>query len=257
MHLSSNRAVARVAALLALLSIAACSDSPLSPLAPTSADFARGGGGKPPRPPKPTPTHDPILFIHGYNGNSTTWSTMVSRFKADGWTDAELVNWSYSYRQSNATTAAQIQQKVDSILNATGATKVDIITHSMGPLSARYYVRNLGGDAKVDALVSLGGANHGTTTANFCFDTSCIEMRPNSTFLTNLNSIDETWGSPRYATWWSDCDEVINPNSSAVLNGAINTQTACISHSSLHEDVGVYRQVRDMVNTPPLLATTP
>ena len=102
---------------------------------------------------------------------------MVNRFKADGWTDAELVNWSYNYRQSNATTAALIQQKVDSILNVTGATKVDIITHSMGPLSARYYTRNLGGDAKVDALVSLGGANHGTTIAAFCFDTSCVEMR--------------------------------------------------------------------------------
>jgi triacylglycerol lipase len=253
MHLSSNRAVARVAALLALLTVAACSDSPLSPLAPTSPDFARGGR---PKPPKPAPTHDPILFIHGYNGNSATWSTMVARFKADGWTDAELVNWSYNFRQSNATTATEIQQKVDAILSATGATKVDIITHSMGPLSARYYIRNRGGDGKVDALVSLGGANHGTTTASFCFDVSCVEMRPNSAFLADLNSIDETWGSPRYATWWSDCDEVINPNSSALLAGASNTQTACISHSALHEDAGVYQQVRDMVHTP-LLALAP
>ena len=88
------------------------------------------------------------------------------------------MNWSYDFRQSNATTAALIQQKVDSILLATGATQVDIITHSMGTLSARYYIRNLGGDGKVDALVSLGGANHGTTTASFCPDASCIEMRP-------------------------------------------------------------------------------
>jgi len=257
MRLSSHRAAARVAASLALLTVAACSDSPFSPLSPTSADFARGGGGKPPKPPPPTLTHNPILFVHGYNGNSGTWTTMVSRFKADGWTDAELVNWSYNYRQSNATTAAQIAQKVDSILLVTGATKVDIITHSMGPLSARYYVRNLGGDGKVDALVSLGGANHGTATANFCFDMSCVEMRPNSTFLTNLNSIDETWGTPRYATWWSNCDEVINPRSSALLTGATNTQTACISHSALHEDAGVYQQVRDMVNTTTTLAIAP
>lgn len=182
---------------------------------------------------------------------------MVSRFKADGWTNAELANWSYNYRQSNATTAALIKQKVDSILAATGATKVDIITHSMGPLSARYYIRNIEDAGKVDALVSLGGANHGTTIASLCFDVSCVEMRPNSTFLTNLNSVDETWGSPRYATWWSDCDEVINPNSSALLSGALNTQTACISHSALHEDAGVYAQVRDMVNVPRLLALAP
>jgi triacylglycerol lipase len=249
--------VARVAALLALLTVAACSDSPLDPLAPTAPGFAKGGGGKPP---KPTPTHNPILFVHGWNASSSTWTTMVGRFKNDGWTDAQLVNWSYDFHQSNANTAALIQQKVDSMLLATGATKVDIITHSMGTLSARYYVRNLGGDGKVDALVSLGGANHGTTTAGLCPDVSCIEMRPSSTFLTNLNSVDETWGTPRYAVWWSPCDEVINPHSSPLLNGATNTQTVCMLHSQLHEDLGVYRQVRDMVNvvnTAPLLALAP
>jgi triacylglycerol lipase len=259
MRPSSHRAVARVAVLLALLSVAACSDSPLDPLAPTAPGFARGGngGGGGGKPPKPTPTHNPILFVHGWNASSSTWTTMVSRFRNDGWTDAQLVNWSYDFHQSNATTAALIQQKVDSMLLATGATKVDIVTHSMGTLSARYYVRNLGGDGKVDALVSLGGANHGTTTASLCADVSCVEMRPSSTFLTNLNSVDETWGTPRYAVWWTPCDEVINPHSSPLLNGATNTQTVCMSHSQLHEDLGVYRQVRDMinvVNTAPLLA---
>jgi triacylglycerol lipase len=172
---------------------------------------------------------------------------MVGRFLNDQWTTAELVNWSYNYRQSNATTASQISFKVDSILNATGAAKVDIITHSMGALSARYYVRNLGGAGKVDALITLGGANHGTNTALFCADASCIEMRPNSSFLTALNSVDESWGSPRYATWWSDCDEVISPHSSALLLGATNNQTACLQHSQLHENSTVYSQVKAWV----------
>ena len=255
MRVSSTRAVARVAALLALLSVAACSDSAYDLLGPTAPSFAKGSHGKPP---KPVPLHNPILFVHGWNASSSTWTTMVGRFKTDGWTNAELVNWSYNFRQSNATTAAQIEQKVDSIIRVTGASKVDIVTHSMGALSARYYVRNLGGDGKVDALVTLGGANHGTATANFCFDTSCFEMRPNSTFVNALNADDETWGTPRYATWWSDCDEVISPHSSALLAGATNTQTACITHSQLHEDVGVYQQVRDMVNAPAtLLALAP
>jgi triacylglycerol lipase len=260
MRLSSHRAVAHVAALLALLTVAACSDLPLDPLGPTAPSFAKGGGGGGGKPPKPTPTHNPILFVHGWNASSSTWTTMVGRFKNDGWTDAQLVNWSYDFHQSNATTAALIQQKVDSMLLATGSTHVDIITHSMGALSARYYVRNLGGDGKVDALVSLGGPNHGTTTATLCAttDVSCKEMLPNSTFLTNLNSTDETWGTPRYAVWYSPCDEVINPHSSPLLSGATNTQTTCLTHSQLHEDLGVYRQVRDMVNvvstSVPLLA---
>lgn len=191
--------------------------------------------------------NDPILFVHGWNSSGSAWNTMIPRFQADGWTSAELNNWSYNTSQSNATTAGQVRDRVDEIIAATGAAKVDIITHSMGGLSSRYYLKNLGGDAKVDEWVSLGGPNHGTETARFCFQTSCVEMRPGSSFLTALNSGDETPGAPRYGTWWSPCDEVINPDSSVPLSGATNTQTACMSHSSLHENATVYAQVRDFV----------
>lgn len=201
----------------------------------------------PSAPPAQAVVNDPILFVHGWNSNSSTWNTMIGYFQADGWASNELYNWQYNYKQSNVTTASEIQAKVDSILAATGASKVDIVTHSMGGLSSRYYLKNLGGDAKVDEWVSLGGPNHGTDTANFCFDTSCREMRIGSSFLTALNSGDETPGAPNYRTWWSPCDTIINPDSSVSLSGAVNTQTACISHSALHEDATVYGQVRDFV----------
>jgi triacylglycerol lipase len=190
---------------------------------------------------------DPILFVHGWNSSSTTWTTMVNRFAADGWTSAQLNNWSYNTSQSNATTAQQIKTKVDEIVAATGAAKVDVITHSMGGLSSRYYVKNLGGDVRVDEWVSLGGPNHGTDTANFCFSTACSEMRIGSSFLAALNSGDETPGAVNYRTWWSACDTVINPDSSVSLSGATNTKTACLSHSDLHQDATVYAQVRDYV----------
>jgi triacylglycerol lipase len=163
------------------------------------------------------------------------------------------VNFSYDYRLSNATTAQTIANKVDSVLLATGAHHVDIITHSMGALSARYYVRNLLpiGDRRVDAVVNLGGTNHGTITAFGCTPISCTEMRPYSSFVTKLSATDETWGTPRYATWWSACDEVIYPQTSAKLSGAVNTQTACLRHSDLHENFTVYTQVRDLVKQTP------
>jgi triacylglycerol lipase len=192
---------------------------------------------------------EPILFVHGWNSSGSTWNTMISRFAADGWTAAQLNNWSYNTAQSNVTTAGQVNTKVDQIRAATGAAKIDVITHSMGGLNTRYYLKNLGGAAEVDEWVSLGGPNHGTTTANFCFwNTSCFEMRPNSTFLNNLNAGDETPGTVNYGTWWSPCDEIINPDSSVLLSGATNTQTACMGHSDLHQNATVYGQVRDFVD---------
>jgi triacylglycerol lipase len=194
------------------------------------------------------PERHPILFVHGWNSSGSVWTTMMANFKADGWTDAQLANCSYNTSQSNATTAQQIRTKVDSILLATGATKVDVITHSMGGLSSRYYAKNLGGDSRIDAWVSLGGPNHGTTTAYACLQTACVEMRPGSTFLKNLNATDETPGAPRYATWWSACDAVIEPDNSTPLAGATNTQTACLGHSDFYKDPTTYAQVRGFVH---------
>lgn len=227
----------RPLAALGLSAIAACSSitDPGDPLA------KRG----PPRQAKPI-----ILFVHGWNSSGSVWNTMVGRFKNDGWATRELATFSYNTAASNATTAGIIAAKVDSIQKKNGGAQVTLISHSMGALSARYYVRNLGGDGKVSALITLAGTNHGTLTAQFCLQTSCREMVPGSSFLNALNADDETWGAPRYATWWSACDEVISPDESALLAGALNTQTACLQHSQLHQDATVYAQVRDFVNQP-------
>ncbi len=49
------------------------------------------------------------------------------------------------------------------VLAATGAKQVDIVGHSQGGMMPRYYLRFLGGAAKVETLVGLAPSNHGTT----------------------------------------------------------------------------------------------
>lgn len=190
---------------------------------------------------------DPILFVHGYLESSSLWKTMISRFEKDGYPKSYLSAYSYNTSQSNKVDAEEVKSRVESLLKTTKASKVDIVAHSMGSLNSRWYVKFLGGESKVDDWVSLGGPNHGTETANFCFSASCVEMRIGSTFLKELNEGDETPGIVNYGTWWSPCDEIINPDSSVALSGATNTQTACISHTALTTDETVYQQVREFV----------
>jgi triacylglycerol lipase len=190
---------------------------------------------------------DPILFVHGYVESASLWNTMIANFEKDGYPKSYLSAYSYNTSQSNKIDAEEVKSKVEALLKNTGATKVDIVAHSMGSLNSRYYIKNLGGESKVDDWVSLGGPNHGTETANFCFSASCVEMRVGSTFLKELNATDETPGAVSYGTWWSPCDEIINPDSSVALTGATNTKTACISHTALTTDSTVYGQVREFV----------
>ena len=191
--------------------------------------------------------HDPVLFVHGYARNADDFCPMIGRFRSDGWLDRELYAYTYSVVASHATDAEEIRAQVDAIMAATGARKVDLVAHSAGSVSSRYYLKNLAGDSKVDAWVSLAGPNHGTDTAINCSFTPCLELRTGSTFLATLNTGDETPGFPRYATWWSPCDEVVIPRESVLLAGATNRQTACLSHAQLLEDPVIYQQVRDWI----------
>jgi triacylglycerol lipase len=191
---------------------------------------------------------DPILFVHGWSESASLWNTMIGRFEKDGYPKSYLSAYSYNTSQSNKVDAEkEVKSHVESLLKTTGASKVDIISHSMGSLNTRWYIKFDGGESKVDDWVSLGGPNHGTETANFCFSTACEEMRVGSKFLGELNAGDETPGTVNYGTWWSPCDEIINPDESVILSGATNTKSACISHVALTTDETVYNQVREFV----------
>lgn len=191
--------------------------------------------------------HDPIIFVHGLSGNTFNWEYMVHEFESDGWSDAELNRKTYSSIGSNIDNAQDLADEVDRVLQATGAKKVDIITHSMGGVSSRWFLKFMEGTPKVDDWVSLAGPNHGTAKANFCYTTLCKEARPGSDLLTQLNAGDETPGTTRYGTWWSPCDEWVSPPDSTVLDGAANTKTSCLSHNGILLNSTVYSQVRDFV----------
>lgn len=185
---------------------------------------------------------NPVIFVHGFKGEiKTDWSVLVEEFRNEGVTSL----WEFTYwsPQSNKTTAQELANAVDYVLSQTGAAKVDIVTHSMGGLNSRWYLKFLGGTSKVDAWVSLGGPNHGTNWAYACWYQACYDMRPGSEFLTTLNAGDETPGSVRYATWWSPCDLIINPDDSVLVGGAINTKIGCIGHNSIPTNRTVAGQV--------------
>jgi len=184
----------------------------------------------------------PILFVHGWNSSASTWNTMVGRFKQDGWTDNQLYTWSYSSNQTNAQIAQEIQSRVASILASTGATKVDIISHSMGGLSSRYYLKNLGGAAVVDDLVGLAPSNHGTTSplAPIAFGCpACRQQAAGSAFLRELNSGDESPGGVSYTHVVTRYDEVVIPYTSGYLapdNAVTNVtlQSKCPNDTTEH-----------------------
>lgn len=196
-------------------------------------------------------SNDPIVFVHGFTGNPSGWDDMKARFIADGYDSSDFAAVSYGFFESNTSIAGKVKTAVNAIRQSTGKAKADVITHSMGGLSSRYYVKNLGGGTAVDEFVSVAGPNHGTTLAPSCalLTVQCREMTPGSSFLNALNSGDETPGPVRYLTQTSLCDAIVVPAATSTpLNGAQNDVFACKEHITMHRDAEVYAGIKAFIN---------
>ncbi|MFF5284327.1 esterase/lipase family protein [Streptomyces sp. NPDC013171] len=195
----------------------------------------------------------PVVFVHGYNADPGVWGGLRTDFKADGYTDAELFSFGYDTHQSvNEVLSGRLAAYVEGVKRQTGASRVDLVAHSFGSLVTRWYVKfDAAGQSSVAHWVSLAGPNHGTSTAWACalWDQACRDMSPGSYVQKKLAEGDETPGAVRYATWWSNCDEVINPDSSVPLVGAVDNGAGCLKHNELLGDDAVSQGVRAFLRT--------
>jgi triacylglycerol lipase len=187
----------------------------------------------------------PVIFVHGYTGSASNWTSAIALFRAGGYSSSDLYAYEYNSYGNNITNAQGLAAYVAQVRSRTGAAKVDIVNHSMGGLVTQWYVKQLGGTASVDHVASLAGANHGTTAAGACLTfVTCQQMYPGSSFIRTISSGDETPAPTRFATWYSPCDGVILPYTSTTLSGATNNYVACENHLTYLTDTSILTEVR-------------
>ncbi|MET8907087.1 alpha/beta fold hydrolase [Micromonospora sp. NPDC004551] len=202
---------------------------------------------------------DPVVVVGGLIGISIAYEPIAARLRADGYRVSiyQLPNLGFGdIRES----ARALSSYVDQVRAATGAAKVDLVTHSEGGLVSRWYVKFLGGAAKVDHYVSLGSPQQGTYVANIvnfvglgsCAGiVACQQMSIGSSFLADLNGGDDTPGAVRWTTVRTWQDELVRPVDNASLaDGATNVlvQAWCplriVGHLGLVLDGTTYTVVR-------------
>ncbi len=198
----------------------------------------------------------PVIFVHGYISGAWVWDNMRASMVADGFDPNLLFAWQYNTTTvSNAVIADNFGAYLDQVLAQTGATQVDVVSHSMGSLNTRWCMKFGSCAGKVHTWVSVAGANHGTTVGQFCYDTwaviTCYEMIPGSEFLTTLNAAPEIPAGVRAFTLWTPADGVIVPYTSTLMDDATNVPvTPTLNHLSMLDDPGVAQQVIDMLVPP-------
>jgi triacylglycerol lipase len=197
---------------------------------------------------KPTAAHPrPVVLVHGTAGNrSTNWQTYGPLLKNNGYcvfafTYGEIpsiypINALGGFGDMRAS-AAVMRTFVNRVLAATGASKVDLIGHSQGTLMPDYYVKYLGGAAKVGSYISLAPLWHGTelgTPINLIAGafgikpdqvpicTACAQFAPGTGFMDQIRAGGAAARGVKYVNIMSKYDELVVPYTSGIEPGMTN-----------------------------------
>ncbi|WP_334143278.1 esterase/lipase family protein [Rhabdothermincola sp.] len=214
-----------------------------------------------------TTTKDPVIIVAGTFSPAIANEPLAARLRNDGYKV-----WIYELPGLGlgdiGQTSRPLATLVDQVRAQTGSAKVDLIGHSQGGLVARYYVKYLGGSAKVDRVISLGAPHYGTYVANIadflglgsCIGiVACEQMAIGSAFLNDLNAGPDVIAPVKYTNIYTAQDELVRPVTNATLrDGAENVkvQDQCwlrvVGHLGLILDGTVYDGVRDALRNEPV-----
>lgn len=115
---------------------------------------------------------DPVVFVHGYLGHAEDWDEMIAALEASGWSGDELFAIQFGDTNDSILDLASLELApfVQQVLQSTGASRVDMVGHSLGGMVARTYVSKYGGGDTVRDLVFICAPLHGNNSA--CLTTS-------------------------------------------------------------------------------------
>jgi triacylglycerol lipase len=178
---------------------------------------------------------DPVLLVHGYRGDPSSWADMIARFAAEGRTAVAIDLPS----EDNIVNAKAIRD----FIADQGWGRVDLVGQSMGGLSARYFVKSLKSTVRIDSYVSLGTPQYGIYAACILPPTYGGQMCPTSSFLRDLNRKDDTPGNTDWTTIYSTGDEFVPNSASRLDGGACHIQVSGVSHNEMDNDAGIFEHV--------------
>ncbi|MFF7592581.1 esterase/lipase family protein [Kitasatospora purpeofusca] len=210
---------------------------------------------------RPSAAHpDPVVLVHGTFANRyENWLVLSPLLKSLGYCVFALDYGTVPGITSSgsglllpigglapvADSAAQLGRFVDLVRAATGAAEVDLVGHSQGGMLPNYYLKFLGGAAKVGKLVALAPSNHGTTldgitnlapyfprVAELIYTAcaACRDQAVGSDFNRRMASRPDTVPGVRYTVISTVYDEVVTPYRSQFLDGAGGAGAAAVDN---------------------------
>lgn len=179
-------------------------------------------------------TRKSVLLVHGLNDTRAIFQTMAPSLIKLGWSvyDLDLLP------SNGALPLDKLAQQVADYVEATFAPeqKLSVIGFSMGGIVSRYYIQRLGGIERVKNFITIASPHQGTWVAQLFNTPGCVQMRPNSAFLQDLEKDVEMLKRLNFTSIWTPYDLIIVPANSSQLPVGKNIQLPILRHDWMVTD---------------------
>ncbi|MBN3883054.1 MAG: triacylglycerol lipase [Nostoc sp.] len=158
---------------------------------------------------------NPVLLIHGIDDTEAVFHKMRPYLIQQGWSV-----YSLNLVPNNGDMGLdELAKQVADYVTATFAPeqRLDLIGFSMGGIVSRYYVQRLGGISRVQRFLTISSPHYGTVVAYASRRLGCLQMRPDSIFLKDLNSDAVILGQLDFTSIWTPYDLMIVPANSSQM----------------------------------------
>ena len=177
---------------------------------------------------------NPVVLVHGINDTSAKLRLIANCLRRLG---RKVYSIDLSPNDGTALleiSASQLQNFIDEHIPV--PQKFDLIGFSMGGLVTRYYMQRLGGIDRVEHYVTIAAPHQGTLAAYFTNRPGCVQMRPDSTFIQDLQQDVQMLAQIKFTSIWTPFDLIILPPSSSQVAVGKEVQLPVAIHPWMVQD---------------------
>ena len=175
-----------------------------------------------------------VVFIHGFFCNRGFWTPWMRQLLVQNRAFAS-VTLEPAFGSIDAY-AALVEAAVAEVTAATGQAPT-LICHSMGGLAARAWLRsNVANDNRVKRVIAIGSPHFGTALSTEKALLPFINTHQMQRLGSWTKALAKDEPASRYAKftcWYSNCDNIVVPTSTAMLPGADNRLVTAQGHVSM------------------------
>lgn len=191
---------------------------------------------------------NPVLLVHGIFRRKSVFKQMSAYLSSLGW---EV--HSFDLKPSNARLGLdKLAEQISAYVTDNFAPNqpIDLVGLSMGGLVSRYYVQKLGGNERVKRFVTIASPHYGTWLAYSLPFAGCVQMRPGSVFLQDLNQELEILAKVNFTYIWTPYDFIIVPAQSSRLGIGQEIKLPIFAHAMMVRDRRTLQAVTQALSLP-------